>query len=133
MNSRKSRKFVSIDTVAREIGVSPATIREWCDDGHIHFSVLPSGHRRFIMDDVVKDLKMMGWKKVKRKEKYCEKCERFWSISEINLDSKTTLLGLMRTNMTTGNPDNIPRELCPFCGDYTLKEALMKNNQLEMI
>lgn len=41
-----SDQLVSIGKAARELGVSPSTIRRWFDCGQLEGCVTPGGHRR---------------------------------------------------------------------------------------
>lgn len=43
---------MTIGEAARALGVSPETLRRWADAGRIRVVVLPSGHRRFYVDDI---------------------------------------------------------------------------------
>ena len=44
--------LLTIGEAARALGVSVDTIRRWSDDGRITAVVLPSGHRRFHVEDI---------------------------------------------------------------------------------
>jgi excisionase family DNA binding protein len=44
--------LLSIAEVARLVGVSPATLRNWERQGHITPTRTPNGHRRFTLGDV---------------------------------------------------------------------------------
>jgi len=44
--------LLTIGEASRLLGVSPITLRRWSDDGRIPVIVLPSGHRRFIAEDI---------------------------------------------------------------------------------
>lgn len=46
MDEISIRKFVSVGTAAKVFGVTPRTIRRWCDEGIVKFIITPSKQRR---------------------------------------------------------------------------------------
>ncbi len=46
--------------VARAIGVSEASLKRWCDKGHIPFARTPGGHRRLPISGVIQFLRETG-------------------------------------------------------------------------
>ena len=51
------RKFMSVSEAAKELAVSVATARRWCDEGRLKVKVHPLNHYRFVEPKSVKDLK----------------------------------------------------------------------------
>jgi len=47
--------------LARLCGVSPDTVRGWCNRKHIKFASTPGGHKRFQREDVLEFLKSHGF------------------------------------------------------------------------
>ena len=43
---------IPIGEAARRLGVSVDTVRRWSDEGVIEAIVLPSGHRRYRVEDI---------------------------------------------------------------------------------
>lgn len=54
-------EWISIREASALIGVSVATLRRWCDAGHVPVFTTPGGHRRFSRDAVL-GLLPVGWK-----------------------------------------------------------------------
>jgi putative resolvase len=52
MNSGHTSELVSIGEAARLLGVSVDTLRRWSNEGLIPVTVLPSGYRRYRMEDI---------------------------------------------------------------------------------
>ena len=50
-------KSVSPKQLARAIGVSESSVKRWCDDGVIHTSYTPGGHRKIEIDQVLQFLR----------------------------------------------------------------------------
>jgi len=48
-----SPRWLSLKQASRFLGVHPATLRRWADQGQIPVLVTPGGHRRFAFDDLV--------------------------------------------------------------------------------
>lgn len=46
------KQWLSLNEAAKQIGVHPATLRRWADDGEIAVMVTPGGHRRFAMAEI---------------------------------------------------------------------------------
>jgi excisionase family DNA binding protein len=44
--------WLSLQTASKLLGVHPATLRQWADQGRIHSFRTPGGHRRFAYSDV---------------------------------------------------------------------------------
>jgi excisionase family DNA binding protein len=53
-------EWISIREASALIGVSVATLRRWCDAGHVPVFTTPGGHRRFSRDAVL-SLLPIGW------------------------------------------------------------------------
>ncbi len=47
MRSERSREWLTIHEASALVGVSPATLRRWCDAGDVRAFTTPGGHRRF--------------------------------------------------------------------------------------
>ena len=52
-----SGEFLPVSAVARELQTSPATVRRWCDWGHLDCVVHPVNHYRFVRRASVENLK----------------------------------------------------------------------------
>jgi DNA-binding transcriptional MerR regulator len=50
--AEKRVKLLSVGEAAAEIGVSPNTLRAWVDKGLVPATVLPSGFRRFSVEQI---------------------------------------------------------------------------------
>lgn len=46
-------RWLSLRQASRFLGVHPATLRRWADQGQIPVLLTPGGHRRFALDDLV--------------------------------------------------------------------------------
>lgn len=46
------RKTVGISQAAALLGIHINTLRKWADDGKVPFIKHPSGHRRFVVEDL---------------------------------------------------------------------------------
>jgi excisionase family DNA binding protein len=57
---RGKAEWISIREASALIGVSVATLRRWCDAGHVPVFTTPGGHRRFSRDAVL-SLLPVGW------------------------------------------------------------------------
>ena len=55
------RDILTPRELARLCGVSPDSVRGWCDRKQIKFATTPGGHRRFRKQDVLKFLKAWGF------------------------------------------------------------------------
>jgi excisionase family DNA binding protein len=49
---KATRQLRSVGEAAKQIGVSPSTVRNWIDKGYIRAAQLPSGHRRISQSEV---------------------------------------------------------------------------------
>lgn len=58
--SENGAEWISIREASALIGVSVATLRRWCDAGHVPVFTTPGGHRRFSRDAVL-SLLPVGW------------------------------------------------------------------------
>lgn len=47
MNKSPSTVWLNLNAAAKRLGVHPATLRRWADEGKLPFMVTPGGHRRF--------------------------------------------------------------------------------------
>ncbi len=47
MNAEETTTWVSLKEAAKILGVHPATVRSWADQGHLPSQRTPGGHRRF--------------------------------------------------------------------------------------
>ncbi|MFQ3534422.1 MAG: helix-turn-helix domain-containing protein [Aggregatilineales bacterium] len=47
MNAEETTTWVSLKEAAKILGVHPATVRNWADQGHLPSQRTPGGHRRF--------------------------------------------------------------------------------------
>ena len=52
-----ARNIFSTRKIAQALGVSEASIKRWCDKGHMRFERTPGGHRRIPFDSVVSFLR----------------------------------------------------------------------------
>lgn len=52
MSSDESAGWVSLSEAAKVLGVHPATVRNWADQGHVPSQRTPGGHRRFRLADL---------------------------------------------------------------------------------
>src|SRR5512139_2938193 len=46
------KPWLSLNEAAKQLGVHPATLRRWADDGEIAVMVTPGGHRRFAVAEI---------------------------------------------------------------------------------
>lgn len=53
-------RYVTLPVAARELGVHPATLRRWVDRGQVEAVTLPSGYRRFTVEQLETIKQMMG-------------------------------------------------------------------------
>lgn len=53
MAKQETTEWVSLRRAAEILGVHPATVRNWADDGKLPFRRTPGKHRRFSMDDLM--------------------------------------------------------------------------------
>ena len=51
-NNKSNRQWVNLNEAARQLGIHPATLRRWADDGEIPVMVTPGGHRRFAVAEL---------------------------------------------------------------------------------
>jgi excisionase family DNA binding protein len=49
---KQSKQWLSLNEAAKQLGVHPATLRRWADDGEIAVMVTPGGHRRFAAAEI---------------------------------------------------------------------------------
>jgi excisionase family DNA binding protein len=52
MNAEETTTWVSLSEAAKILGVHPATVRNWADQGHLPSQRTPGGHRRFRVADL---------------------------------------------------------------------------------
>ncbi|MCS6870041.1 MAG: helix-turn-helix domain-containing protein [Anaerolineae bacterium] len=52
MNAEETTTWVSLSEAARLLGVHPATVRNWADQGYLPSQRTPGGHRRFRVADL---------------------------------------------------------------------------------
>lgn len=52
LDNESSPKWLSLNKAAKQLGIHPATLRRWADDGEIPVMVTPGGHRRFAVADL---------------------------------------------------------------------------------
>ncbi len=52
MNADETTTWVSLSEAAKILGVHPATVRNWADQGHLPSQRTPGGHRRFRVADL---------------------------------------------------------------------------------
>ncbi len=52
MSAKKQRRWLTLKEAAEILGVHPATLRAWADEGAIPSFRTPGGHRRFAVEDV---------------------------------------------------------------------------------
>ena len=50
--TKVTNRWLSLNEAARQLGVHPATLRRWADDGEIPVMITPGGHRRFAASDL---------------------------------------------------------------------------------
>jgi len=65
MIDTESNPLLSVGSVAKMLGVTPATVRKWCDDKIIEYTLLPTGVRRIRksqVDAILNDMKGNGEK-----------------------------------------------------------------------
>jgi excisionase family DNA binding protein len=53
MRNERSRDWLTIHEASALVGVSPATLRRWCDAGDVRAFTTPGGHRRFARAAVI--------------------------------------------------------------------------------
>jgi len=49
-----AQRYVSLPTAAKELGVHPHTLRRWVSQGKVQAIELPSGYRRFTIEQLDK-------------------------------------------------------------------------------
>lgn len=64
-----SRSIVGISEAANRLGVHQNTLRKWADDGIIPSLRLPSGHRRFEVDELERFKEAMATRRVDGRHK----------------------------------------------------------------
>jgi excisionase family DNA binding protein len=45
-------RLLTVAQVAKQLGVHPNTVRNWCDKGLLECVKLPTGYRRFTQDSI---------------------------------------------------------------------------------
>ena len=50
--NNSTRQWVGLNEAAKQLGIHPATLRRWADDGEIPVMVTPGGHRRFAVAEL---------------------------------------------------------------------------------
>jgi excisionase family DNA binding protein len=50
--NRSTRQWISLNEAAQQLGIHPATLRRWADDGEIPVMITPGGHRRFSVAEI---------------------------------------------------------------------------------
>ncbi len=53
MGMKNHNTWLNLSDAARLLGIHPATLRHWADQGHVPFFRTAGGHRRFRYDDIV--------------------------------------------------------------------------------
>ena len=56
----KEQKLIAITKAAHMIGVHPNTLRAWADKGIVNVVKLPSGYRRFTVEEIERVRREMG-------------------------------------------------------------------------
>ncbi len=56
----KEPKLIPITKAAEMIGVHPNTLRSWADRGLVQMVKLPSGYRRFTLEEIERVRREMG-------------------------------------------------------------------------
>lgn len=51
-DSKSPSPWLGLNEAARQLGVHPATLRRWADDGEIPVMITPGGHRRFALAEL---------------------------------------------------------------------------------
>jgi excisionase family DNA binding protein len=51
-DNRSNQQWLSLNEAAKQLGIHPATLRRWADDGEIPVMVTPGGHRRFAIAEL---------------------------------------------------------------------------------
>lgn len=59
-NTMSESEWISLRHAAEILGVHPATVRNWADDGHLPSRRTPGGHRRFRKADLLQYAKTQG-------------------------------------------------------------------------
>jgi len=57
MISPNTELFLKVSAAAKELQTSPASVRRWCDSGHLECVVHPVNHYRFVTRASVEKLK----------------------------------------------------------------------------
>jgi len=57
----EDRKLLAVSEAARQLGISPNTLRKWSDEGDIRTVRLPSGHRRFEPSEIQRTRHAFGF------------------------------------------------------------------------
>lgn len=70
-----SRSIVGISEAAKRLGVHQNTLRKWADDGIIPSLRLPSGHRRFEVDELERFKEVMATRRVDGRHKASDRDE----------------------------------------------------------
>ncbi|HEY6784852.1 MAG TPA: helix-turn-helix domain-containing protein, partial [Gemmatimonadales bacterium] len=60
MSSIKAKKYWGTQRVARICQVSPTTVANWIDQGHLKGHKTPTGRRRVVVDDLAAFLRAHG-------------------------------------------------------------------------
>ena len=59
--AEQSARLLTISQAADLLGVSPATLRRWADEGELKAVKLPSGYRRFEPAEIERKRREMGF------------------------------------------------------------------------
>lgn len=51
-NPQQKMEWLTLKEASAILGVHPATLRTWADDGHVRIFRTPGGHRRFLRSDI---------------------------------------------------------------------------------
>jgi len=51
------KEYFTVSHAARQLSMSPATIRRWCDVGHLDSIVHPVNHYRFVSRESIDNLR----------------------------------------------------------------------------
>jgi excisionase family DNA binding protein len=60
MTKTETSEWVSLRKAADMLGVHPATVRNWADEGKLNSRRTPGGHRRFSKDDILRQAQNQG-------------------------------------------------------------------------
>src|SRR5512140_2232288 len=76
--NKSIRQWVGLNEAARRLGIHPATLRRWADDGEIAIMVTPGGHRRFAIAELDR------FSEERRRQRVVSGIEQIWATQVLD-------------------------------------------------